>query len=116
MQMNGDEIVRELRGFYTVRGECDEHNACAAQELIIKAADLITSLRTQLADSKRREQAAVEALKRGADACDICKHNGSQADCDVECDTCELICACKDCHMGANFEMRGPREGKGETE
>lgn len=76
MQMNGDEIVKALRCEATCNaGECPSEE-CTPQckyyadetytmdTLIPSAADLITSLRAQLADSRRREHAVKEQLKR----------------------------------------------------
>lgn len=70
----------------------------------------IKQLEQQLAISQRREQAAVEDVKRvasiailgGVPPCDICKNT---------CDWCEND------HDPTNFDYRGPQEaGKGETE
>jgi hypothetical protein len=63
------------------------------------AADLIESLQAQLAESQRREQAAVEAIKRASDYCGI-HFNPCEAE-------CSLAPWCK---------WRGPQEaGKGEA-
>jgi len=74
--MNADEIVRALRCYAS---DCDNDDACNqctfawmcnkldgnAPKVI---ADLIESLQAQLAESQRREQAAVEGEKRMAKA------------------------------------------------
>lgn len=71
--MNADEIVQALR---------ENAEWCDANEYEVPicmgdnqrgAADLIESLTAQLAESQRREQAAVEDLN-GTGACFTCKH------------------------------------------
>ena len=87
----------------------------AKSTIPIKAADLIESLQKQLAESQRRERAAVEDLTYFAGAittgepCSRCIYNpndmgceldGSQYDDDGEC----------------HFTWRGPQEGEGNAE
>lgn len=72
-KMSADEIARELR---------ENADWCGANEYEIplcmgdnqrEAAGLIESMQSQLAESQRRERAAVEDLE-GAGACFTCKH------------------------------------------
>lgn len=71
--MNPDEIIRALR---------ENADWCGANEYEIplcmgdnqrEAADLIESMQAKLAESQRRERAAVEDLN-GTGACFTCKH------------------------------------------
>lgn len=114
--MTNDEIVRALRCYASDCNDDDACNQCTfawmcdkcdgnAPEIIAARIDSLTS---QLADSQRREQAAVEdiidmekSLPYGV-GCYYCKHYlpaGGDGD-------------CKNC----NFEWRGPQAGKGEAE
>lgn len=67
---------------------------------------LIASLRAEL-------DLLTEALKSGADACDVCAHNRPELSCVciMECADCTVECPCKGCSMGSNFEAKKP-EGK----
>jgi hypothetical protein len=118
--MNADEIVRELREMLPPKVDyaelvCAEgfaHGQCYVwgdpEPYHISAAiDLIESLQAQLAESKRRGQAAVEQIEqqmifdaqKGCEPCEIC----SNAD----------KTPCEEC----NPKWRGPQEaGKGEAE
>ena len=103
--MAHDEIVRALR---------ENADWCGANEYEIplcmgdnqrEAANLIESLQAQLAESQRREQAAVEEVYKIA-ACDACKHY----------DPDENACAKPMVNSGDCFEWRGPQEAEeGET-
>ena len=66
--MNADEIVNALRRIREVRIFGNDQT-----QLMADAADLIESLQAQLAESQRRERAAVEDLN-GTGACFTCKH------------------------------------------
>lgn len=81
--MNADEIVKALK-------QCAQDNNClypmtcpfacdddgCMTDMMKAAADLIESLTTQLAESQRREKAAVEMLD-GIEDCLICMPNGA---------------------------------------
>lgn len=108
-EMNADETVRGLR--YTQKkyenkviltGETDVSAMCR------DSADLIESLQAQLAESQRRERAAVADIVVAHDAgkCETCKHKAVEAG-----------ASCKKWPDRSCFEWRGPQEaGKGETE
>lgn len=64
--MNADEIVKALE-------RMAPQFQTPGKEVVSGAADLIESLQSQLAESQRREQAAVEDLN-GTGACFTCKH------------------------------------------
>ena len=81
----------------SVRALRDPEN-CDVLDYIDEAADLIESLTAQLAESRRREKAAVEDIKLLED-CGVCKHH--------DLDSCDL--AGTECH----FEWRGPQAEKG---
>ena len=73
--MNANEIIKALR-------DAPNYNAgFGTATLEDEAADLIESLQAQLAESQRRERAAVEDLEwlmlRGdsADCCTLCEHD-----------------------------------------
>ena len=67
------------------------------------AADLIESLQAQLSESQRREQAAVEDLKRFS-ACCQCNANIDGSCCDMFDGTAENKYFC------SNWQWRGPQE------
>jgi hypothetical protein len=126
--MNADEIVRALR---------ENAEWCDANEYEVPicmgdnqrgAADLIESLQAQLAESQRRERAAVKDLN-GPGACFTCKHfrrNGG--DC-FGAGRCRLdgieIWPCNQPGVyrvevpddgRQTYEWRGPMAGEGEAE
>ena len=92
-----DEIVRALREAYK---ETDKVYFFL-RTLLKDAADLIENLTSQLAESQRREKAAVEDINLLED-CSVCKHH--------DLDSCDL--AGTKCH----FEWRGPQAEKGEAD
>ena len=110
--MTNDEIVRALRCYAS---DCNNDDACKqctfawmcdkcdgnAPEIIAARIDSLTS---QLAESQRREQAAVEDWKTYEESgqCDVCKY-GKGGDC-----TYPEGGRCK-------FEWRGPQAGKGDS-
>ena len=98
--MRLDEIVRELRRL--------AENSRSKHDVLVAAADLIESLQAQLAESQRREQAAVEDLK----SANLCRHCGLNASCGSEIrSNRRAFGVCK------RWEYRGPQEaGKGEAE
>lgn len=101
--MNADEIVKALE-------RMAPQFQTPGKEVVSGAADLIESLQSQLAESQRREQAAVEDMKH-SDNCDICVGSGSEPDsCGCECMTCTLDCRCRDCRDESKFEWRGSQE------
>ena len=100
-----DEVVRALRDYAsdcdgdvcflcTFACVCDKFGGNAPKII----ADLIESLTAQLAESERREKAAVEDINLLED-CGVCKHH--------DLDSCDL--AGTECH----FEWRGPQAEKG---
>ena len=62
--MNADEIVKALRN------TTDFYNPDKRDELSVQAADLIESLQAQLAESQRRERAAIESWRGFCSKCD----------------------------------------------
>ena len=126
--MTDEETVRALKWLAKVRTYCDTHMViCAECEFhgfctdpdsdesigeqagwMKQAADLIESLQAQLAESQRREQAAVEDLK----SANLCRHCGLNASCGSEIrSNRRAFGVCK------RWEYRGPQEaGKGEAE
>lgn len=52
-------------------------------------------------------------IQNGVDSCDLCANNVEVPGCDVECMTCRLDCACKDCRDGSSFVLKefGVRNG-----
>lgn len=106
--MNADEIVRALREKY------DETDVVYffARTIFREAADLIESLQAQLAESKRRERAAVKDLATYKE-CGFCVHVQDQQYCYKNCQR----------HVDADnfrthpcWEWRGPQEaGEGES-
>ena len=101
---NADEIVRALRccGVYDDDKNCGECPICATEkvccsELMPQAAALIDSLTAQLAESQRREKAAVEDINLLED-CGVCKHH--------DLDSCDLA------GTKCQFEWRGPQEAE----
>ena len=93
-----DKIVRALREAYK---ETDKVYFFL-RTLLKDAADLIENRTSQLAESQRREKAAVEDINLLED-CGVCKHH--------DLDSCDL--AGTECH----FEWRGPQEAeKGEAD
>ena len=133
--MTHDEIVRALKCCSRVDAQCNGCDGCPFEycgpecDLLCKnAATLIESMQSQLAESQRRERAAVEDLE-GAGACFTCKHfrrNGG--DC-FGAGRCRLdgieIWPCNEPGVyrvevpddgRKMYEWRGPREdGKGEA-
>ena len=112
--MNAEEIVQALRICNRTKGHrCSEcpvfsryaHGICK-RTVDRTAANLIESLQAQLAESQRREQAAVEQIEqqmvfdaqKGCEPCEIC----SNAD----------KTPCEEC----NPKWRGLQAGKGEAE
>lgn len=98
--MSDDEIVRALRGYAK---NAQENFEADSMRDFDAAADLIESLQAQLAESQRREQAAVEDAKQGS-VCRTCYYlnNG-----------CEPLNLDAGCHK---WQWRGPQEaGKGEN-
>lgn len=72
--MNANEIVKAMRRIREVRIFGNDQT-----QLMADAADLIESLQAQLAESQRREQAAVVDMERMANSspigrCIFCKH------------------------------------------
>ena len=105
--MNAEQIMRALR---SCARNCDGSHSCWHSAILKDAAALIESLTAQLAESRRREKAAVADLKH-MDNCDICKHGQTAPDeCDCECDGCTLPCVCRDCRNEDKWEWRGPSE------
>lgn len=107
--MDIDTVVRALRICNNPKGHrcsecpvfsCYKHGVCKAT-VDRAAADLIDSLTAQLAESQRREKAAVEDINLLED-CGVCKHH--------DLDSCDL--AGTKCY----FEWRGPQAEKGEAE
>jgi hypothetical protein len=108
--MNADEIVRALR---------ENAEWCDANEYEVPicmgdnqrgAADLIESLQAQLAESQRRERAAVEDLSQDAH-CTLCKHHLSEGG------DCYGVSKCAVNGLRVGWEWRGPQEaGEGKTE
>lgn len=101
--MNADEIVKALRAQANCEKFYKEHNDCSGcpmpykenpsyqkmcvgfgEEVLPQTADLIRSLQAQLAESQRREKAAVEnmtaVLKRDSD--DICAYCKNRIECE----------------------------------
>ena len=74
---NAEVLVKALRlcGSNESCAECPyngiDGKAFCHDRIMLEAADLIDSLRTQLADSQRREQAAVALIPHN---CETCKH------------------------------------------
>jgi hypothetical protein len=112
--MNADEVVRNTVAGLRVMSESGDWSV--DRQTCTDAAALIESLTAQLAESRRREKAAVADLKH-MDNCDICKHGQTAPDgCDCECDECTLPCVCRDCRNEDKWQWRGPSDGeKGET-
>jgi hypothetical protein len=96
---NANEVVRALRNCKAYKTKSD------LQITMIRAADLIESLQAQLAESQRRERAAVEEIYSIA-ACDACKHY----------DPDENDCAKPMADAHKCFEWRGDVAGEGEKE
>lgn len=72
-------------------------------------------LQAQLAESQRRERAAVEDIFC-ADRCDVCRHTASGTECeenDFDCLICQSeTCICKTCRDEDKWQWRGPQEGE----
>ena len=107
--MNADVIVKALRHCYNedIHGcegcPINDIDLCYEANLELSAADLIESLQAQLAESQRRERAAVEDLET-AESCITCEHDW---DCEYSnSNGCSI----------ANYKWRGPQEGEGNAE
>jgi hypothetical protein len=106
--MNADEIVGRLREYAK---RCDGVHACWNEPTLTAAADLIESLQAQLAESKRRERAAVQDFEEYMLDSD-----------DTPCGYCAHYAADKTCHpikgpCNPKWKgRRGPQEaGEGES-
>lgn len=96
--MNADETVKELCWL----SKNDEW--VFAAETMAKAADLIESLQSQLAEAKRRTEKALGYIKK-IFGCDDCVHND-----DTNYETC------KSCNIYDKWQWRGDaEEGENET-
>ena len=120
--MNADEIVKALRHCYQedIHGceDCplNESDLCYEANLELSAADLIESLQAQLAESQRRERAAIEDILCN-DHCDACKFQKDGVDeCeknDFDCENCQSEkCVCRTCRDEDKWQWRGPQEGE----
>ena len=121
--MTPDEIVKALKlcaGDRCCEGCIEEQSVRHWQIVMREAAGLIESLRAEVDESQRREQAAVEDVKIIADTyrekncddgiCGLCKFD---ADHGLDGDANE----CPGFETDDCFEWRGPQEtGEGETE
>ena len=114
--MDAEEIVQALRICNRTKGHrCSEcpvfsryaHGICK-RTVDRTAANLIESLQAQLAESRRRERAAVEdfegCMKNKKERCAYCMH-------DDECEPGESLCYANVC----GFEWRGQQAGKGDA-
>ena len=111
--MNAEQVLRDMRVCFT-EGECDNCSRIDDEDCVDGLCKdiiaLIESLTAELAESRRREKAAVADLKH-MDNCDICKHGQTAPDgCDCECDECTLPCVCRDCHNEDKWQWRGPSD------
>lgn len=102
--MNDNEIVKALREHAEWAQENEWECPITLGDDLRKAADLIESLQAQLAESQRRERAAVEDLNLTAN-CDVCKHY----------DADEISCAKPTVDSYSCFEWRGPQEAGEES-
>ena len=111
--MTHDEIVNALKlcaGDRCCEGCIEEQSVRHWQIVMREAAGLIESLRAEVDESQRREQAAVEDLKRFS-ACCQCNANIDGSCCDMFDGTAENKYFC------SNWQWRGPQEaGKGAAE
>jgi hypothetical protein len=78
--MNANEIVKTLRA---IAKRCDGTHSCWYSGTLKNAADCIESLQAQLAESQRREKAAVEVVR-----CGKCRHYNTTG-CSDGCGWCE---------------------------
>lgn len=66
-------------------------------------------------DHDHRYGRLVEDIKRHGwrDICEICYHvkEVEAADCDLECESCELPCTCHGCRNCNRWEWRGEHDG-----
>ena len=124
--MNADKIVRDLRA--EAQFQKDRFSRFLLADAMSNAADLIESLQAEnkaaiagqetlqkaLAESQRREQAAVENSHHN-DACSICVGSSVEIEgCDAECLDCKLNCRCKDCRDKSKWQWRGPQKSEKE--
>lgn len=111
--MNADEIVKALRKACECCGCCGEYEVIGHE-----AAELIERLQAKLAESQRREKAAVEDMKRicstDCDICMACKFDDGSGDTKFY-DPKLISKKCSVCVMSDNecFEWRGPQAGEG---
>ena len=112
--MNADEIVKALRHCYQEDihgcGDCplNRHDLCYEANLELSAADLIESLQAQLAESQRRERAAVEDLSTYKD-CGFCVHVQDQQYCYKN---CQRHVDVDNFRTHPCWQWRGPEEGE----
>ena len=115
--MNADEIVRALKlcaGDRCCEGCIEEQSVRHWQIVMREAAGLIESLRAEVDESQRREQAAVEDIMC-RDHCDVCvsgkEHGGECKKADYDCLSCKSeTCMCRDCRDEDRWQWRGPQE------
>ena len=105
--MDADKTVKALRATLEIINDADGNIFLKILKgHLSNAADLIESLQEQLAESQRRESAAVEDMKyihcAGRYGCEICLNND--------------VCKVQNSRIGRchNFDWRGPQEGEQE--
>ena len=111
--MNAEKIIDGLRYCDESAGLCigcpldmdfKDDKYC---NIRLEAADLIESLLAQLAESRRRERAAVEDLElvcAGGESCFVCKNLENRGD--------DFPCIYGEGCMGEKWQWRGPQDGE----
>lgn len=104
--MNSEDIVKRLEDAtneWVISHNGAKENSCGLVALAREAANLIEYLQAQLAESQRREQAAIRDLRDNAyRSCYVCKNWVSG----------RCIREPKDCAGYNRWQWRGPQDGE----
>ena len=99
--MNAEQIAKALR---SCARNCDGSHGCWHSAVLKEAASLIESLQSQLAESRRREKAAVADLQAFVEyPCGVCAHLQDQR-------FCYLNCQNHDRENHRAWQWRGPSD------
>ena len=109
----GMECIRTNAERICVKPEKGQCPRC--EQLVSECLARIRQLESRLAQAEKERDAAVRDMSKAVrenGVCIACKHDkpfdNNCEENDFDCVNCISPCMCKSCHIGSNYEWRGP--------